>query len=209
MISLPHLADHHRIRGPPRCKLILAGDQEQLAAVEGGGAMILLADQLGYVQLAEPVRFTAPWERAPACGCATATPPPWTTTTSTAASSGAPPDQLSTRPPAPTSRLPGRPDVLLMAADWARAANSRPAIRDDLIHLGLVSDGPAVRIADGAHASPGDLIICRANDHTLQAGEPGRTLANGDLLRIEAVTRGGLTRPPPARHRPRAPASAA
>jgi hypothetical protein len=42
---------------------VLAGDQEQLAAVEGGGAMMLLADRLGYVQLAEPVRFTAAWER--------------------------------------------------------------------------------------------------------------------------------------------------
>ena len=58
--------------------------------------------------------------------------------------------------------------------------------------LGIVADGPAVRIADGAQASPGDLIICTRNDHTVEAGEPGRTLANGDLLRIEAVTRSGL-----------------
>jgi hypothetical protein len=49
-----------------------------------------------------------------------------------------------------------------------------------------------VRIADGATASVGDLIICMRNDRTVQAGEPGRTLANGDLLRIEAVTPGGL-----------------
>jgi hypothetical protein len=42
---------------------VLAGDQEQLAAVEGGGAMRLLAGKLGYAQLAEPVRFTAAWER--------------------------------------------------------------------------------------------------------------------------------------------------
>jgi hypothetical protein len=44
--------------------LVLAGDQEQLAAVEGGGAMTLLAGRLGYVQLAEPIRFTAGWKRA-------------------------------------------------------------------------------------------------------------------------------------------------
>ena len=47
-------------------------------------------------------------------------------------------------------------------------------------------------IADGTQASPGDLIICTRNNHDVEAGEPGRTLANGDLLRIEAVTRGGL-----------------
>src|SRR5690349_22031998 len=66
------------------------------------------------------------------------------------------------------------------------------AVRDDLIRLGHVQPGPAVTIADGAAASPGDLIICTANDHSVEAGEPGRTLANGDLLRIDTVTRNGL-----------------
>jgi len=65
-------------------------------------------------------------------------------------------------------------------------------IRDDLTHLGLVDAGRTIRIADGAEASAGDLIICRANDHHLEAGEPGRALANGDVLRIEAITRRGI-----------------
>jgi hypothetical protein len=34
--------------------------------------------------------------------------------------------------------------------------------------------------------------MCTANDHRVEAGEPGRTLANGDLLRIDAVTPDGL-----------------
>jgi len=59
MVSLAHLAALAEYAARNGCKLILAGDQEQLAAVEGGGAMMLLADRLGYVQLAEPVRFTA------------------------------------------------------------------------------------------------------------------------------------------------------
>ena len=80
----------------------------------------------------------------------------------------------------------------LMAADHALRRELNRRIRDDLITLGVVSGGPAVRIADGARASPGDLIICTRNDHGVEAGEPGRTLANGDLLRIEAVTAGGL-----------------
>ena len=49
-----------------------------------------------------------------------------------------------------------------------------------------------MRIADGTTASAGDLIVCTRNDHTVEAGEPGRMLANGDLLRIEAVTADGL-----------------
>jgi ATP-dependent exoDNAse (exonuclease V) alpha subunit len=64
MISLTHLAAIAEYVARNGCKLVLAGDQEQLAAVEGGGAMMLLADRLGYVQLAEPIRFTAAWERA-------------------------------------------------------------------------------------------------------------------------------------------------
>ena len=34
-------------------------------------------------------------------------------------------------------------------------------------------------------------IICTQNARTVQAGEPGRTLANGDLLRIDATTPDG------------------
>ena len=83
-------------------------------------------------------------------------------------------------------------DVLLMAADHALRRELSRRIREDLIRLGIVAAGPAVRIGDGAVASAGDLIICTRNDHTVQAGEPGRTLANGDLLRIDAVTPSGL-----------------
>ena len=83
-------------------------------------------------------------------------------------------------------------DVLLMAADHARRRELSRRIRDDLIHLGIVTTGPSVVLANGAQASVGDLIVCTRNDHAVEAGESGRTLANGDLLRIEEVTRAGL-----------------
>ena len=83
-------------------------------------------------------------------------------------------------------------DTLLMAAEHGLRRELSRRIRDDLIHLGIVHPEPAVRIADGAEASAGDLIVCTKNDHSVQAGEPGRSLANGDLLRIEAITPGGL-----------------
>ena len=87
----------------------------------------------------------------------------------------------------------GGTDTLLMAADHALCRELSRRIRDELIGLGVVSAGPTVRIAHGAQASPGDLIICTRNDHNVEAGEPGRALANGDLLRIEAITPRGLT----------------
>jgi hypothetical protein len=86
----------------------------------------------------------------------------------------------------------GGTDTLLMAADHALRRELNRRIRDDLITLGIVSSGPAVTIADGTRASPGDLIICTCNDDTVEAGEPGRTLANGDLLRIEGITPDGM-----------------
>ena len=193
MISAAHLAAVVSCSARNSCKLVLAGDQEQLAAVEGGGAMMLLADRLGYVQLAEPVRFTAVWERGASLrlrlGDATAL----DDYDQHGRIRGAPPDQAMDQAVHAyvASYLAGR-DALLMAADWARCRELSARIRDDLTHLGLVDDGPTIRIAGSAEASAGDLIICRANDHRLEAGEPGRALANGDILRIEAVTARGI-----------------
>ena len=193
MISMTHLAAVVSYAARNSCKLVLAGDQEQLAAVEGGGAMTLLADRLGYVQLAEPVRFTVAWERAASLrlrqGDATAL----DEYDQQGRIRGAPPDQAMDQAVRAyvASYLNGR-DVLLMAADWARCRELSARVRDDLIHLGLVDDGPTVRISEGAEASAGDLIICRRNDHGIEAGEPGRPLANGDVLRIEAIIPGGI-----------------
>ena len=75
--------------------------------------------------------------------------------------------------------------------------------RSVMIRLGVVAAGPAVRIADGTQASAGDLILCTRNDHTVHAREPGRTLANGDLLRIELLAQHRHTRR--VRRRPPAP----
>ena len=193
MISITHLAAVVGYAARNSCKLVLAGDQEQLAAVEGGGAMALLADRLGYVELAEPVRFTAAWERAASLRLRGGDASVLDEYDQHGRIRGAPPDQAMDQAVRVyvASYLDGR-DVLLMAADWARCRELSARIRDDLIHLGMVDGRRTVRIAGGAQASAGDLIICRRNDHGIEAGEPGRSLANGDILRIEAITRRGL-----------------
>jgi conjugative relaxase-like TrwC/TraI family protein len=193
MISAAHLAAITGYAARNRCKLILAGDQEQHAAVEGGGALQLLADRLGYVQLAEPVRFTAAWERAASLRLRTGDATILDEYDQHGRIRGAPPDQAMDQAARAyvASYLAGR-DALLMCADWARCRELSQRIRGDLIHLGLVDGGQAIRIADGATASAGDLIICRANDHGIEAGQLGRALANGDILRIEAITPRGL-----------------
>ena len=151
MISITHLAAITEYAARNRCKLVLAGDQEQLAAVEGGGAMTLLADRLGYVQLAEPVRFTAAWERAASLRLRAGDITALDEYDQHGRIRGAPPDQAIDQAARAyvATYLTGR-NVLLMAADWARCRELSARIRDDLIHLGLVDHGRTIRIADGA-----------------------------------------------------------
>ena len=59
MVCNPDLADVIGQAAGSGAKVILAGDTQQLQAVENGGGLSLLAAALGCVQLAEPVRFRA------------------------------------------------------------------------------------------------------------------------------------------------------
>ena len=193
MVANPDLADVIGQAAASGAKVILAGDTQQLQAVENGGGLSLLAEALGFVQLAEPVRFRAGWEQAASLRLRDGDTSVLAEYDQHARITGGEPEQMMDAAAADYLALTlDGTDVLLMAADHALRRELSRRIRDDLIRLGIVRAGPAVRIADGAAASAGDLIICTRNDHTVQAGEPGRTLANGDLLRIDAVTPGGL-----------------
>jgi len=75
-------------------------------------------------------------------------------------------------------------DTLLMAGADGMAAELSRRVRDDLIAGGLVSDSPTVHLRDGAVASVGDWIMARRNLNSIDAGEPGRSLADQDILRI-------------------------
>jgi hypothetical protein len=173
--------------------VILAGDTQQLQAVENGGGMSLLADALGYVQLTEPTRFHAAWEQDASLRLHSGDTTVLADYDQHGRIRGGAPEQMMDAAVADylALTLEGT-DTLLMAADHALRRELSRRVREDLIRLGLVASGPAVAIADGATASARDLIICTRNDHTVQAGEPGRALTNGDLLRIEAITPQGL-----------------
>jgi len=193
MISGPDLADLIGYAAARGAKIILAGDTSQLQAVENGGGMSLLAAALGYARLTQPVRFRAAWEQAASLRLRDGDTTVLAEYDQHSRIYGGDPDQMIDAAAAAYVALTASgTDTLLMTADHALRRELCRRIREDLMTLGIVQDGPAVRIADGTTASPGDLIICTRNDHRIEAGEPGRTLANGDLLRIEAVTRDGL-----------------
>ena len=193
MLSAPDLADLIAYAQANGAKIILAGDVSQLQAVENGGGMSLLAAALGYARLAEPVRFRHPWEQAASLRLRDGDTGVLAEYDQHGRIIGGEPEQMMDAAAAAYVALTsGGTDTLLMAADHALRRELNRRIRDDLITLGMVQAGPAVTIAGGTQASAGDLIICTRNDHHVEAGEPGRTLANGDLLRIEAITPDGL-----------------
>ena len=189
----PDLADLITYAQAHDGKVILAGDTSQLQAVGSGGGMSLLADALGYARLAEPARFRADWEQHASLRLRDGDTTVLAEYDQHGRIHGGDPEQMMDAAAATYVALAaGGTDTLLMAAEHTLRRELSRRIRDDLITLGIVAPGPVVRIADGATASPGDLITATRNDHSLEAGQPGRTLANGDLLRIEAVTASGL-----------------
>jgi hypothetical protein len=193
MITGPDLADLISLAEARGGKVIVAGDTAQLQAVQNGGGMSLLADRLGYVRLAQPVRFSAAWEQAASLRLREGDTVVLTEYDQHARITGGDPEQMMDAAAAAYVTLTAaETDVLLMAADHTLRRELSRRIREDLLRLGLVSPGPWVTIADGIVASCGDLIVCTRNDHAVEAGEPGRMLANGDLLRIDAVTSNGL-----------------
>jgi hypothetical protein len=194
MMSMPDLQEIVAYAAKIGAKVVIAGDQEQLGAVESAGGMMLLARRLGFVQLAEAVRFKAQWEREASLRLRSGDVSVLDEYNEHGRIYGGDPDQILDEACQlyVANYMAGR-DTLLMICEHQLCREASRRIRDDLVHLGLVDDGPTVRLAEGERASVGDLIICRANDNDLGAGERGRTLANGDTLRIESIEEDSIT----------------
>jgi conjugative relaxase-like TrwC/TraI family protein len=190
LASLPDIkdvADHAAARG---WKVIMIGDSEQLAAVERGGGLRLLAARLGYAELPHALRFAELWEQEASIRLRAGDTTVLQDYDDHGRITGAPLEEAleQARCGYVAAVLDGL-DPLLMAAsrDTCREVGRR--IREDLIHHGHVKRGPEVALRDGQVASRGDLIICRQNSKTV-AGEPGRLLANGDVMQVLDVAPG-------------------
>jgi AAA domain-containing protein len=178
-MSMSHLAEIVALAERDNAKVLLTGDHQQLAAVEAGGGMSLLAGHLGHTQLAVPVRFTAQWEQQASLRLREGDKSALEAYDEHGRITGGTRAQVfeDARRAYVAARLAGE-DVLLMAYTREDCQELSRTIRDDLIHLGLVDRGRSVPLAAGARASAGDLIVARENDHQLVT-DPGHTLANG------------------------------
>jgi hypothetical protein len=188
MMSIADQADIYAEAARSGHKVITSGDQEQLTAVEGGGGMALHARELGFVQLAEAVRFEQEWEQEASLGLRAGQQSALLEYDARGRITGAEPEQaMDAARAAYLSHYLAGTDVLLIAADHERCAELSRRVRDDLVHLGIVDGSREAVLSRGTRTGAGDVIIGRRNDHQLEAGEAGRTLANGDVMRVEAV----------------------
>ena len=188
MMSLPDMAAILAVARAQDCKVVVTGDHEQLAAVEGGGGMMLLARSQGYVQLAEPQRFTRPWERDATLRLRAGDLTVLAEYEQHGRLRGGTAEQaveLAYRGWL-ADYLDGR-DTLLMARTGDQARELCRRARDDLIRYGVVSAGPRIRLAQGEQASTGDLVMARRNTRATHVGEHGRGLANRDILQITST----------------------
>ena len=171
--------------------MLITGDHQQLRRGGKRRRDELARGQLGYTQLAVPVRFTAEWEQQASLRLREGDKSALEAYDEHGRITGGTQDEVfeDARRAYVAARLAGE-RVLLMAYTREDCRELSRIIRDDLIHLGLVDRDRSVPLAAGAQASAGDLIVARKNDHQLVT-DAGHTLANGDLLPRRAVQERG------------------
>jgi AAA domain/TrwC relaxase len=196
MMSNAHMAAIISIAEKRDCKVIVTGDHMQLASPGSGGAMNLMANRIGFSQLAVPVRFKAAWERDASLRLRMGDEAALEAYLVNGRITGAAREEMfgQARRAYIAGRIAGE-DTLLMAFTREDCRELSRQIRDDLVHLGMVEGGMEVRLSHGGRASAGDLIVARKNDqHLITDTEGGERheLANGDIFKIEKVLPQGV-----------------
>jgi hypothetical protein len=121
--------------------------------------MTMLARQLGYAQLAEPVRFSAEWERDASLRLRTGDVSALADYDEHGRLRGGTPEEAADMACRGyvADYLAGK-DVLLLARTAEQARDLSRRVRDDLIRYRLIAPRTQVSLRYHAVASPGDLI---------------------------------------------------
>ena len=192
--SMPDLAAV--LRHAVRCgaKVVITGDHAQLAAVEAGGGMALLARKLGHAQLTEAVRFRSEWEGTASLAIRAGEVSALATyDLHGGLHAGSYEEMAEQAARAYLAEYLAGADVILTAFEHRECFDLSRRVQGYLLDWGQIEAGASAALREGAQAHVGDLILARQNDNHLNAGQPGRTLANGDRLQIRGIGDTGLT----------------
>ena len=186
--SMADLAAVLRHAARSGAKVIITGDHAQLGAVHGGGGMAMLARRLGYAQLTEAVRFRNEWEGNASLAIRAGDASALATYDEHGRLHGGDYEEMAEQAARAylADYLAGT-DVILTAYGHAECADLSRRIQGYLLDWGQLQPGPWAALKEDARVYAGDLIVARQNDNHCQAGEPGHTLANSDLLRVEVI----------------------
>ena len=192
--SMPDLAAIVRHATRSGAKVVITGDHAQLGAVQAGGGMAMLARKLGHTQLTEAVRFCNDWEGAASLAIRAGDASALGAYDAHGRLYGGGYEEMAEQAArAYLAEYLSGTDVILTAFERRECADLSRRVQGYLLDWGQLRPGTTAALREGARAYTGDLIVARQNDNQLEAGETGRNLANGDLLRVEALGEHHLT----------------
>ena len=192
--SMPDLAAILRHAARSGAKVVITGDHGQLGAVQAGGGMAMLARKIGHAQLTEAVRFRNDWEGTASLGIRAGEVSALADYDAHGRLHGGNYEDMAEQAArAYLAEYLAGTDVILTAYEHRECVDLSRRVQGYLLDWGQLQTGTTAPLREGARAYTGDLIVARLNDNHLDAGEPGRTLANGDLLRVEAIGETNLT----------------
>ncbi|MHB1874002.1 MAG: MobF family relaxase [Streptosporangiaceae bacterium] len=191
--SMPDLAAILRHAARSGAKVVITGDHAQLGAVSAGGGMAMLARKMGHGQLTEAVRFRNEWEGQASLAIRAGDVSALAEYDVHGRLHGGSYEEMAEQAVrAYLAEYLAGTDVVLTAYEHQECRDLSRRVQGYLLEWGQLRPGATAALREDARAYAGDLIVARKNDNHLAAGEPGRTLANGDVLRVEAIGGNGL-----------------
>jgi conjugative relaxase-like TrwC/TraI family protein len=184
MTSTADLAAITRLVAGAGAKVVFTGDPEQLAAIDAGGMLTLLAADNGAFTLTDIHRFTHDWEKNASVALREGDQQVLDVYERHGRLVGGDVDDVTDQAVRAylADTLTGHTALLVVASN-ADAAELSGRIRAELIRLGRVDLERLCTGRDGNPISVGDLIQARRNDRNLGVGEAG-WVTNRALYRV-------------------------
>ncbi len=191
MMSTPKLDEIIAIAASVGAHVRLIGDPRQLNAIGAGGALRLVAEEAGAVELYEVHRFLDAGEAAATLLLRDHKPQALDWYEANDRISAGPRDTQQYDIVTAWRRDidSGTGSIMIASTREAVAALSELA-RDGRIAAGLIDLSRTVALGNGASASVGDVIVTRMNDRFNQRGD-GDYVKNGDIWIVQDVTGSG------------------
>lgn len=185
MTSTADLAAITRLVAGVGAKVVFTGDPEQLASIDAGGMLTLLAADTGAFTLTDVHRFTCDWEKTASIGLREGDPQVLGEYERHGRLVGGEVEEVTDRAVRGylADTLTGHTSLLVVASN-TDAADLSERIRRELVRLGHVDPQELCTGRDGNPISAGDLIQARRNDHTIPVGDTG-WVTNRALYRVQ------------------------